>query len=83
MQFFRGENFQTSLRNGALLVLAWMAWVAYLHGKCASMVEVGGVCDVLACVGWVVCLCGWHASVDAMSGVLTWVVCDYYCYCYY
>ena len=67
-------------------MLAWMAWVALLRGKGASMVGVGGVCDLLAWVVWVglvVCLSLWHASADDMSGVLTWKACYYYCYCYY
>ena len=33
-----------------LLVLEWMAWVTFLHGKRASMFGVGGK---LACVGWI------------------------------
>ena len=26
---------------------------------------------------------GWRANVDGMGGVLAWVVCYYYCQCYY
>ena len=41
---------------------------------CASMD------DVLPWAARVARLCGWHASVGV---VLAWVVCYYYCYCYY
>ena len=71
------------MTNCPLLVLVWMALVACLRMKRASMVGVGDILEWVAWVGWVVCLCGWHASVGGMSGVVTWMACYYYCYCYY
>ena len=56
-----------SLRDGVLLVLAWVAWVVCLRGW----------------VAWVEYLSGWPASVGGVGGMLTWNACYYYCYCYY
>lgn len=57
------------LRDGVLFVLAWVAWVARLHGRHAS---VGGLDGPLAWVVWVASLhgwCGWRASLDGVGGM--------------
>ena len=55
------DTLRSSLRNGVLYVLVW---VACLLGWCAS---VGGVDDVLA---WVTCLYGLHGWCTSEGGVL-------------
>ena len=73
----------TSLRNGVLFVLAWVARVACLRGWRGKSACMG---SVLAWMTWVACLCGWRASMGGMGGVggvFTWVACYYYCFCYY
>ena len=68
----QGEVY-TSLRNGVLFVLAW---VACLRGWCASVGDVGGVLAWMVCVA---CLHAWHATVGGVGGVgdvdgmLAWV----------
>ena len=47
-------EFPESFRNGVLLILTWVAWVACLRGQCTCME------NVLAWVGWVACLHGWR-----------------------
>ena len=56
--------------SSKLLLMESEKWRAI----CAS------VGDVLPWAARVARLCGWHASVGV---VLAWVVCYYYCYCYY
>ena len=70
--YLKRKHSQTlSLRNDALFVLAWAAWVEYLRGWSASVGGVGGVLVwqrasvgdvgwVLARVAWVACQCGWR-----------------------
>ena len=61
--------FQLILRKGVLFLLAWVAGVARLRWRCAS---VGGVDDVLAC--------GVQVEVGSM---FAWLACYYFCCCYY
>ena len=64
-----------SLRNGALFVLAWVAWVARLRGWCASVGALGGVLAWVACSrGWRACVGGWCSSVGDVGSVLAWVM---------
>ena len=42
-------------------MLAWVVWVACLHGWHANMDGVGDMGGVLVWVAWVACLRGWRA----------------------